>query len=210
MTTPFISIISPSGVQGYLESEPVRQDNSAAYPYGALPSVGAFHGEDSQQIELPVEGEALDLLHGLRVARRDRCGVVQHAAGQTVRGKVDITVHFGHGVHWAVAVGAGVGVGVGIGVGVAVDIGVGMAVGVGVGVAVGIGVGMTVGVEVGSAVGAGSVGVESLPQATSTADARAIAITRQSTFFTLDSFDQMIRFLSKLMRFRHSDSTMPV
>ena len=110
----------------------------------------------------------------------------------------------------AVAVGAGVGVGVGIGVGVAVDIGVGMAVGVGVGVAVGIGVGMTVGVEVGSAVGAGSVGVESLPQATSTADARAIAITRQSTFFTLDSFDQMIRFLSKLMRFRHSDSTMPV
>ena len=80
----------------------------------------------------------------------------------------------------AVAVGAGVGVGVGIGVGVAVDIGVGMAVGVGVGVAVGIGVGMTVGMEVGSAVGAGSVGVGSLPQATSTADARAIAITRQS------------------------------
>ena len=110
----------------------------------------------------------------------------------------------------AVGAGVGVGVGVGIGVGVAVDIGVGMAVGVGVGVAVGIGVGMTVGVEVGSAVGAGSVGLESLPQATSTADARAIAITRQSTFFTLDPFDQMIRFLSKLMRFRHSDSTMPV
>ena len=108
------------------------------------------------------------------------------------------------------AVGAAVGVGVGIGVGVAVDIGVGMAVGVGVGVAVGIGVGMKVGVEVGSAVGAGSVGVESLPQATSTADARAIAITRQSTFFTLDPFGQMIRFLAKLMRFRHSDSTMPV
>ena len=102
------------------------------------------------------------------------------------------------------------GVGVGIGVGVAVDIGVGMAVGVGVGVAVGIGVGMTVGMEVGSAVGAGSVGVGSLPQATSTADARAIAITRQSTFFTLDPVDQMIRFLSKLMRFRHSDSTMLV
>ena len=37
-----------------------------------------------------------------------------------------------------------------------------------------------------------------------------LLVTHLSTFFTLDPFGQMIRFLSKLMRFRHSDSTMPV
>ena len=104
----------------------------------------------------------------------------------------------------------GVGVAVDIGVGIAVGVRAGVGVGVGVGEAVGVGVGTTVGVEVGSAVGAGSVGVESLPQATSTADARTIAITRQSTFVTSDPFDQMILFGAKLMRFRHINFTMPI
>ena len=72
---------------------------------------------------------------------------------------------------------------VAMGVGAGVDVGAvwsTVVVGMGIGVAVGVGVATTVGVE---------AGPESLPQATSAADARTIAITRQSPFFTSDPFE---------------------
>ena len=210
MTTPFISIISPSGFRDILNLNLSGRTIAPLIRMEPSPALGPSTGKIASRLNSPSKEKLLTCcmacaLHEETVAASSSMPPGKQSAGRSISPSI-----LDMGSIGAVAVGAGVGVGVGIGVGVAVDIGVGMAVGVGVGVAVGIGVGMTVGMEVGSAVGAGSVGVGSLPQATSTADARAIAITRQSTFFTLDPVDQMIRFLSKLMRFRHSDSTMPV